>query len=183
VKFLRIVLFCGLVLIFSYFTEVVGAHGGGTPQLTNAIAGPYWVSVWTQPNPLQVGVVHFTVAVSEAPVSGAVQGEAGPPVLGATVELRLESENSPSPTLVVQATHESAVNKLFYEADLELSAADYWHVTVMAEGPAGSGSADFDIEVIPARSNRLWLVGGFGVILLLAGWAVQRWFWKRQING
>lgn len=182
-KFFRLVIYLGLALISGYFVNTAWAHGGGVQQLTNAEAGPYRVSVWTQPDPLRVGEAHFTVAVLEAPAPGVSQNLGGPPVLGAIVELRFEPENSVDSPLVVLATHEAAVNKLFYEADLELPAEGRWPVTVVVEGPAGSGSANFDIEVVSVDSNRPWLLGGFGVILLLVGWIVQRWFWKRQIDG
>jgi len=183
VRFFRLVIYLGLVLIIEYSAAVAQAHGGGVPQLTNAEAGPYRVSVWTQPDPLQVGKAHFTVAISEPPALGAAQGEAGSPVLGAIVELHLESENNTNPALVGLATHESAINKLFYEADLELPAEGRWSVTVTVDGPAGSGSVSFEIEVLSANSNQLWLLSGLGLVLLAVGWAVQRWFWKRQVGG
>ena len=43
-----------LMLAFTW----VWAHGGGEPQLTNAVAGPYRVSVWTQPEPMRVQIAN-----------------------------------------------------------------------------------------------------------------------------
>ena len=89
---------------FGYAVPTARAHGGGVPQLINAGAGPYWISVWTQPEPLRVGESHFTVAVAEQLNSETTDGELGPPVLAATVELQFELLTGDVQTLVVPAT-------------------------------------------------------------------------------
>ena len=106
-----------LALILGYISGVAQAHGGGVPRLTNAEVGPYWVSVWTQPDPLRAGEVHFTVAVSEPGLNGR---EVGAPILDATLELWLIPLNDKQQQMNVWATHDEAVNKLFYEADIEV---------------------------------------------------------------
>ena len=40
------------------------AHGGGTPRLTNAEAGPYRVYAWSEPDPLLAGDVHLSVVLT-----------------------------------------------------------------------------------------------------------------------
>ena len=180
--FRLIKLFLFLTLIFGYSAGVAWAHGGGVPQLTNAEAGPYQVSVWTQPNPLQAGEAHFTVSVSEPPASDAGEGRAGSPVLGATIELQLKLAEEPEQqALAVLATHEAAVNKLFYEADVELPEAGQWQVTYSVEGPAGSGSTGFEIEVVSASGVNWILFGGLGLVLLAAGWVTQTF--RKQKTG
>lgn len=165
-----------LPLTVGYATGVARAHGGGVPQLANAEAGPHLISVWTQPDPIRVGTAHFTVAVSEPPVSGAATvEEAGAPVLGATVELRLKPVSGNGETLVALATHKAAVNKLLYEVDVDLPSAGRWQVVVYVEGPAGSGNTSFEAEVLPPSTFQWWtLLGGLGLVLLTAGWIVVR---------
>jgi len=149
------------------------AHGGGAPRLTNADAGPYWVSAWTQPDPLRVGQAHVTVAVSEPnPTAGA--REAGQPVLGATVSVRFEPLDRAGETLNLAATHAGAVNKLFYETDLELPHTGRWQVTVFVEGPAGAGSASFEAQVSAPSPFNWTRVAGLGVVALAVVWAVQK---------
>ncbi len=154
-----------LVLTFGLSGGVVQAHGGGIPQLTNAETGPYLVSVWTQPDPLRVGEVHFTVAVSEP---GRSQQEAGSPVLDATIELTLIAADENERPLNVSATHTEAVNKLFYEADIDVPGQGIWQVITTVAGPAGTGETEFSIEVLPFSTFNWWIVLGGGTLVLIA---------------
>jgi hypothetical protein len=165
-----------LVLVVGFVGGAAQAHGGGTPQLTNVRVGPYGVSVWTQPEPLRVGVVHLTVAVAEPLTPAAGQSvEVGPPVLNAVVQLELKPLDRLHQTLVVPATHQAAVNKFFYEADLDLPAAGQWEVRVLVNGPAGAGDARFEVEVLPPSTFSGWFLGsGLVVVLLAFGWVIRR---------
>jgi len=136
----------GLALILLFAPRPIQAHGGGTPQLINAEAGPYWVSVWTDPDPIRVGEFHTTVAISEAPEPRTGTREAGDLVLDAAVLVRVEPLSQGGETLVATATRDNAVNKLFYEADLTLPAEGQWHVDIQVDGAAGTGNASFDID-------------------------------------
>ncbi len=170
---IRLLIF--LALIFTYATRAAWAHGGGTPRLVNAQAGPYRVSVWTQPDPLRVDEAHFTVAVTEAPALDAATEAGGAPVLDAMVELQIKPISGSGKQLVLLATHEAAVNKLFYEADVELPAEGQWQVVISVEGPAGSGQADFVAEVLPSTTYNWWiLVGGSVLGFIAAGWVVLK---------
>ncbi len=153
---------------------VAWAHGGGAPRLTNVDAGPYWVSVWTQPDPLQVGQAHITVAVSEPTDAGGERREAGPPVLDATVEVQVKPLDHAGETLVVQATHEGASNKLFFEADVDLPETGRWQVSVAVAGPKGAGGASFEAQVSPPSAFSWTWVGGLGLAALAGVWVVNR---------
>lgn len=169
----------GLALIMLLTPRSVQAHGGGVPQLINAEAGPYWLSVWTQPDPIRVGEFHITVAVSEAPEPGASTREAGDLVLDATVLVQAESLGQAAEALVAPATRDNAVNKLFYEADLTLPAEGRWQVDIRVSSAAGAGNATFDVEALPpAAFNTLLGLGwplwaGLGLVLVTTGWWVQ----------
>ncbi len=169
-----------LLLLATLPAQAALAHGGGAPRLTNADAGPYWVSAWTQPDPLRVGQAHVTVAVSEPNPSGGAR-EAGPPVLGATVNVRFEPLDHAGETLNVAATHAGAVNKLFYETDLDLPHTGRWQVTVFVAGPAGAGSASFGAQVSPPSPFNWTRVAGLGLVALAAAWAVQKIKEKRTL--
>ena len=166
--------FC-LALVLALPAGVAWAHGGGVPRLSNAEAGPYWVSVWTEPDPLRVGEAHITVAVSEpTPASGASYREAGPPILDATVQVRFEPLGRAGKTLAAPATRAGAANKLFYEADLQLPETGRWQVTIAVEGPAGAGSVGFEAQVAPPTAFSWTWIGGLGLVGLAAVWMVQR---------
>jgi hypothetical protein len=168
----------GLALLLLLGIRPAVAHGGGTPQLTNAEAGPYLVSVWTEPDPIRVGELHVTVAVLESPEPSSSGREGGDLVLDATVQVDVKPVSREGQTLVAYATRENAVNKLLYEADLDLPSEGQWRVGIQVEGPAGIGSAGFDIEAAPSSTinalKRLpWPVwAGLGLVLLAVGWSI-----------
>lgn len=144
------------------------AHGGGTPVLTDAEAGPYRVFVWTNTDKPSIGAYHLTVAVTEpaAPGKDPLSGEA---VLDALVQVTFQHVDS-GDTVTTQATHENAVNKLLYEGDVTLQRPGQWRVDIHVQGPQGEGSTGYTVELAASRtSNWLLVVGGVLGILLLAG--------------
>lgn len=144
----------------------VAAHGGGTPRLVNEPAGNYLVSVWTAPNPLRIGQVHITIALSE-PTDEGLPGE---PLLGAAVRVMMEPQDIPDAQPVGGlATHEQSVNRLFYEIDLEVPVEGLWRVTLLLDGPAGRGQISFDLQILPPAGPlaRLWPLAA-GLVILFA---------------
>lgn len=150
-----------LLLLAIVGSRPLMAHGGGVPQLVNEAAGPYWVSVWTSPDPLRVGQVHFTVSVAE-PGEGQ---QAGPPILGATVRIRLSSAEFEEAITAV-ARNEDSANRLFYEADVAVPAEGRWRTTVFVTGSEGSGQADFDLQIQPSQGTNWFLLGGLALLAI-----------------
>ena len=150
------------------------AHGGGVPQLVNEAAGPYWVSVWTSPDPLRTGQVHFTVSVAE-PGQG---GEAGPPILGATVRIRLTAAEVEEAITTV-ARNEQSANRLFYEADAMVPAEGQWTATVFVTGSEGSGQAAFELQIQPSQGTSWFLVGA-AALLAIGVLFLARSLWRRS---
>ncbi len=153
------------VLALSLSTSTARAHGGGTAQLTNEDIGPYWISVWTSPEPVREGTLHVTVSVAEPGEEG--ERQAGPPVLDATVDLLLIPPEGTMDAVSAEATTEQSANKLFYEADMQLPAAGEWRAQIDVQGEEGSGQAAFDLAVQPAQNSSLLLPGG-AVLLVIA---------------
>jgi hypothetical protein len=142
------------------------AHGGGTPQLVQTPSGPYQLYAWTNPNPPRAGVVHVTVALAE-PASQQ-------PVLNADVQIVAAPGDGGEP-VSVPATHQNAVIKTYYEADLTLPTAGKWQFTVSHSDAAGRGSASFELDVQPAGRN--WRPFGIGAVLAVfaaGAWAVLK---------
>lgn len=158
-------LFLFLLLFSAAAVPTVRAHGGGTPQLQNAPAGPYLVSVWTSPDPPRVGAYHLTVSVAQPDETGNV----GEPVLGADVAVRLTPQSAAAQPLTTHASNQAADNKLFYEADVELPAPGVWDVQVTVAGPDGRGEAGFQVEAQAGGGVNWGLIGtaGVGVVLVL----------------
>jgi hypothetical protein len=139
------------------------AHGGGTPQLVQAPSGPYQVYAWTNPDPARAGVLHVTVSL--------VEPASQQPVLDAEVQI-LAQWGEESPPIAAPATHENALIKTYYEADIELPTAGVWQITVAHSDAAGRGRASFLLEVKPATFN--WRPIGIGAVLALI--ALGAWF-------
>lgn len=126
----------------------------------DAAAGPYNVSVWTQAAVPTVGAVHFTVAVTDP--------ETQRPLLYHEVAVRMTSPADAELVLAGYATHDFAVNKLYYEVDLDVPAPGMWDVTVSVAGPAGEGAARFTLPVEGARplDFTAWGAAALGVLLV-----------------
>ncbi len=158
-------LIAGLLATLAYAAPAQ-AHGGGAPQLVATPSGPYQVYVWTNPNPPRAGVVHVTVALVEPATQR--------PVLDAAVQVAATPASGGQP-VAVPATHENAVIKTYYEADLALPAAGAWQFTVAHSDAAGSGSASFALDVQPAARNwRPVALGAVLALIALGAWLVLR---------
>lgn len=99
-----------------------GVGDGGLVRL-HAGAGPYTVTVFSQPTPLRAGPVDLSVLVQER--------DGGTPRLDAQVTLRLRQGDA---LLDVPATRAAATNKLLYAALFTLPAPGPWEVTVTVDG-------------------------------------------------
>lgn len=145
------------------------AHGGGTPQISNEAAGPYWFTVWTSPDPARVGGIHVTIAVASV--------DDNAPILDAEIMVEVFSFDSPSLPIISQATREGSANKFFYEVDFELSTVGRHLVTVTSDGHKGSGMVKFDLEVLPAsKINQAHIL--FSGLAIAAVLAIRVWVRK-----
>jgi hypothetical protein len=168
------------LFLASVFRGIPGvqAHGGGTPVLTNEEIGPYWISVWVQPYPPRPDNFHLTVALSEPGAISEQFKEAGPPVLDATVEVKLRLVAEPEETVSALATHDNAENKFLYEVDVFTLHTGDWEAAIAVTGlDGGSGTIRFPIEVVSASPLPLpWLIMGATIIFFIAAW----WLIRRQ---
>ncbi len=162
----RLLLF--LLCLSGVSLSLVWANGG-TPRLTNAEAGPYVVSVWTQPDPPQVGQLHVSIAVMKPPTREVI--------LGANVQLFVEPVTHPGQTTSTQARHEAGANALLYHDTIELSQPGRWQISILIDGPEGPGSTAFFLQVEPPGAINWLKLGSAGILFVLAiGWV----FWRRR---
>jgi copper resistance protein C len=124
------------------------AGHGGVVQVNRAAAGPYALSVWTQPTPPTTGEWQVDVAVMR---DGAV------PVTDATVRVRAEPLGSAARPVESEAHRDADPLGVRYRASLTLGTAGPWRVSVSVAGPAGPGSLSFPVDVSPASHG--WWVG------------------------
>jgi hypothetical protein len=127
----------------------VEAGHGGVVQLRTVPAGPYAVSVWTQPAPPRSGPWQVDVAVIE---------EGGAPASDAAVHLRAEPIGAPGQAAEADASRDADPLGLRHRAELVLGVPGPWQVTVSVTGSGGPGAVTFPIDVEPARGG--WRLGG-----------------------
>jgi hypothetical protein len=149
---------------------LVTAHGGGVPVIAAQPVGPYRLFVWVDPDPLAVGVVHLTVAVTK-PV-----GDREQPVTGARVDATFAQ---PGGAPLVSTANEAASGQPgYYETDVTIDEPGEWQVTVQVEGAEGAGASSFPVTVLPAAGgNALMTWFGVGAIVIgviLLGVALTR---------
>ncbi|MGH7333543.1 MAG: hypothetical protein ACREKS_12540 [Candidatus Rokuibacteriota bacterium] len=148
-------------------SEAVRANGG-TLRVARAQAGPYLVSVWTQPDPPRVGRLDVSVAV--------MRPQDGTAILDVATSVVAEPADAPGPIAKTQATRGGGGNPFLYHAELELPQPGRWRVTVTVQAPPGQGRAAFEIIASPgSRLVPLLVAAGTGLLLVgMLWWRVAR---------
>ena len=117
-----------LLLLWAPAPMPVLGHGGGEPFLSDVQAGPYSLYVWLDPLPAQTGELHVTVSVNLPATDGSE------PVTGLNVLMR--AIHPDGGVVEAPATHDNALNKLFYEGRLGLEQAGTWTIELLiGDGP------------------------------------------------
>lgn len=157
------------------------AHGGGTPRLTSAPAGPYRVYAWTEPEPWRAGEVHLSVAVT-LPADAAAQADGAQveePVTDVAIQVTFTPEDGSSPPIVMQATRQAVLGDYYFEADTILPAEGLWRMEIAVEGEAGGGTTGFSLQALPPRTINWSLVGAAGAVLLVIIALIGLWSRKQ----
>lgn len=167
------IIFAGMFLAMGVLAA--GAHGGGALIINARDAGPYRISVWVNPPEPQINEpVHFTVGLS-SPVDNA-------PILDADVSIEMKAKGPGRSDYFSPATTEQSVNKLFYEADLEIQEAGTYETVVTINGPAGYGEIRFE-TILGEKSKINWLIWGLlglGLVLIFGLWRSRPGHKKRD---
>ncbi len=143
------------------------AHGGGTPRLTDAAAGPYRIFAWTQPEPLRVGEMHLSIGVVKAATDSVQSAETlDEAVTDATVIIHLLPVTEDGAAISVPAVLQEQLGSYYYEADAALPTPGEWCFTIEVSGALGAGRAEFVGTVATAREINWLLVAAAAVLLL-----------------
>ncbi|MBI5929552.1 MAG: hypothetical protein HY862_09600 [Chloroflexi bacterium] len=136
------------------------AHGLGNQQLEQVEAGPYLVSVWTDPkNVTTQNNLHITISVQDHEKDF---------VLDADVQVKAVLVADSNITQLHTASHDNAIQKMFYEAKLRLNQTGQWHITIGIDSELGQGEASFDLRVAEASDSwTRWLWPALGVTTVL----------------
>lgn len=114
---------------------------GGTMQFRKP-AGPFIVTVFSEPVPVRAGVADLSVMVENASDQSTV--------LDAVTKLHLsKTESGRILELVAPATHATATNKLLYAVAISLPSAGRWRLTVDVKTKIQAASVSGEINVLP----------------------------------
>jgi hypothetical protein len=112
-------------------------------------SGPYEISVFTSPTPLQDLMVDVSVFVQEAATGENVND------VHVTIRLKLRGTEE---TMTQEASRSLSTNKLYQSSLFWLSDFGWWDVEVIVTGPQGEGRGKFEMEATrpPPRWVTMW---------------------------
>ncbi len=141
---------------------------GGTVQLQQQ-AGPYLVTVFSEPVPVRVGRVDLSVLCQRVADKGAV--------LDARVLLHLRKPGGGEILeFTVPARHDSATNKLLYAAALDIPSSGIWRFSVDVEREKSLVSVAGTMRVSDKEPPLATYWPFFAMVPLIAGlFGVNRW--------
>lgn len=156
------------VLLLWVPVSTILAHGGGQLQVGPVTAGPYQVSVWTDPPTPRIDRdLHVTVAVADRLTNE--------PFLGADVTVTIYPMGSETAVFTKPARAEAATNRLFYEMDARLTEQGEYRVLVDVTSPDGDGQVEFNITVESALPlTWLFVLLGVGSVVWMA------YMWRKR---
>jgi len=158
---------CSLLLVL--VMPVAAQANGGLLQMADAVAGPYRLTVFTNPSPIEVGSADVSVSVTggKLDASGTY-----PIVANALITVHWTPLNHSGTAGSDTATHDKATNKIFYATTIKPDTKGAWQVTLVVQSAAGRGAASFDTDVAAAPGSVLLLniilVGLLFILPLLA---------------
>lgn len=140
-------------------------------------AGPFIVTVFSEPVPVRAGKADLSVMVENATDQSNVQD--------AHVLLRLRKMESGSVVEVAApATHDRATNKLLYAASVTLPSAGLWQMTVDVREKSDTASAAGDLSVLTAEPPLIQHWPLFAVVpLMIVFFVLNQWLKSRRRRG
>ena len=158
------ILWVCMTIVVSF--AAAAAHGLGKQQLARVEAGPFLISAWTDPVDANTAEeIHVTVAVEDE--NGLVRR--------ADVQVEAILLDDASVSQIRTATHERAVNKLQYEAPLNLETVGNYTVTIYVDNGEAQAQADFELEVqagggLPFSPGWMIVIAGGILMVVLVVW-------------
>ncbi|MDW7981439.1 MAG: hypothetical protein RMH81_01280 [Thermomicrobium sp.] len=151
------------VLVACLFPLAARANGGQV-RIANYPIGPYEVTIFTSPVPLQTGTIDVSVLLQRRDDKSIVDD----------AEITLTVQPAEAGALQrYPVTREQATNKLYYAAEFPLDQPGTYRMQVEIRAPEGSGAVAFDVTVERARSSlwrSWWLWAAIALVSIPALW-------------
>jgi hypothetical protein len=173
-RFIQTWLLSGIVIYLAIVhPQPSQGHGFGKQVLKQVSAGPYMVSAWVDPSvPFADETVHVTVSVEhEAEL-----------LQSAMVTLSAQPPNENDHPINFIATHENAINNLFYEGEFRPGVAGEWQMQIQINAPPGEAETEFTLMVLGEKSGGLsrLQIGGIIVLIILGLGLLWQVVYKRK---
>ena len=134
-----IVPLAGVALVSAASVPRAAAHAGPPfPIIVDQLAGPYVISVWTDPD---VGIGTFFVILSPAP--GKVLAEQN------HVQVCVRPTSGRLPERCYDGTRQDLRGQVQYYAEVEFDQQEMWQVRVRVQGEDGTGELTAEVEATP----------------------------------
>jgi len=147
-------------------------HHGGEVRLMET-AGPFVITVFSDPTPLRVGPVDISVMVQD--------GGNGRPILEAEVTVQLQQHGAGGPPIITQATRQNATNKLLYAALVDLPTPGLWELQVGTRHQAQAADVTCMVTAAPPRSMLgSWQL--YAAVLSVMIGSAALYHWRRLQN-
>lgn len=153
-----------LALLFTILMPETVLANGGQVRVANYPIGPYEVTVFTSPVPLQTGIVDVSVLLQRQEDKAIVEN--------AEILLTITPLNGGSPQKY-PVTREQATNKLYYAAEFPVDQPGRYRIELAIRAPGGAGSVAFDVTVEraePTLWRSWWLWGAITITAIPLLW-------------
>jgi hypothetical protein len=149
-----------VLAVLLFLCTAAAAHAdGGRLQMRQA-AGPFVISLFTQPESLGLGQADLTAMIEE-------QGS-GKVLLDSDVVITLTPEDEQGKPIVVHLSHAHASNRLLQDAVVQLPRAGRWRTAIQVNDSGRSASVTTDLTVgdYSARRGTVWVFALFPVFAI-----------------
>ena len=162
-----------IIAIASSYRIIQAQADGGAVQFEKS-AGPFVVTVFATPTPLRAGPVDIGVMIQSR--------ENQQPVFDCQAFVRLWKEGAMS--ILVEAGHEAAQNKLLYGAQVRVPEPGPWAVEVEIKHGEESITCAGEIRVAPASSILFVYWRSLALPpLFISLFALNQWLKRRRVKG
>jgi hypothetical protein len=151
---------CLTALLLGLVPQARAHEGPPFPVVVDRQAGPYLISVWTDPD---VGVGKFFVILDPVPGTSLPEDN--------QVEVCVQPSSGRLPEACSPGSRESLRDRVQFYSEVEFDRQEMWKVRVRVTGSRGTGEVTVEVEATPPGFGR-WdlLIYGFPFILFGGLW-------------
>jgi hypothetical protein len=153
---------CRLAALLVLWMWATGARGDGGTMLLHQDAGPFTITLFAAPQPLQAGAADFSVMVQDR--------DSGEVLLDPVTDLRVAPEAERALQQTVRLERGQASNRLLQAATVHFSRAGKWRLTLFVRRGDDLASLSTECTVEPGSSRAVlvwfYVLLPAGVILL-----------------